>query len=121
MKLRRLLKEKLARGHVEVTLALDRGGEESYALNRQLVGGYLAAFRAAAAEFGIASSPDLNAVLRLPGALGPASAALGDKSEATVLHAAEVAIAKLNEMRTEEGRGIERELRERLDRAARAR
>src|SRR5438552_12901058 len=65
MKLRRLLKEKLARGHVEVTLALDRGGEESYSLNRQLVGGYLAAFRAAAAEFGIASSPDLNVVLRV--------------------------------------------------------
>src|SRR6266851_4403985 len=38
MKLRRLLKEKVARGHVEVTLALDRGGEEGYSLNRQLVG-----------------------------------------------------------------------------------
>ena len=115
MKLRRLLKEKLARGHVEVTLALDRGGEESYSLNRQLVGGYLAAFRAAAAEFGIAASPDLNAVLRVPGALGAASAALEGDSEAAVLRAAEEAIVKLNQMRTEEGRGIERELRERLD------
>ena len=32
MKLRRLLKEKLARGHVELTLNLDRGGGESFAL-----------------------------------------------------------------------------------------
>ena len=29
MKLRRLLKEKLARGHVELTLNLERGGSES--------------------------------------------------------------------------------------------
>ena len=36
MKLRRLLKEKLARGHVELTLNLERGGNESFALNRQI-------------------------------------------------------------------------------------
>ena len=38
MKLRRLLKEKLARGHVELTLNLDRSGGETFALNRQIVG-----------------------------------------------------------------------------------
>ena len=42
MKLRRLLKEKLARGHVELTLNLERGGSEGFALNRELVGGYIA-------------------------------------------------------------------------------
>jgi len=68
MKLRRLLKEKLARGHVELTLNLERGGSESSRLNRQIAGGYIQAFRAAAAEFGLAAEPDLNAVLRLPGA-----------------------------------------------------
>ena len=69
MKLRRLLKEKMARGHVELTLNLERGGNENFALNRQIAGGYIQAFRAAAAEFGLAAEPDLNAVLRLPGAL----------------------------------------------------
>jgi uncharacterized protein YicC (UPF0701 family) len=34
MQLRRLLKEKIARGHVEVTLSLERGGGETLALNR---------------------------------------------------------------------------------------
>ena len=34
MKLRRLLKEKLARGHVELTLNLERGGSDGFALNR---------------------------------------------------------------------------------------
>ena len=36
MKLRRLLKEKMARGHVELTLNLERGGNETFALNRQI-------------------------------------------------------------------------------------
>ena len=37
MQLRRLLKEKIARGHVEVTLSLERGGGETFSLNRPLV------------------------------------------------------------------------------------
>ncbi|HMH08184.1 MAG TPA: YicC/YloC family endoribonuclease, partial [Terriglobales bacterium] len=53
MKLRRLLKDKLARGHVELTLNLDRGSGDSFALNRQIVGGYIQAFRTAAAEFSL--------------------------------------------------------------------
>src|SRR3989454_6344558 len=57
MKLRRLLKEKLARGHLELALKLERGGGDSFALNRQMVGGYILAFRAAAAEFSLAAEP----------------------------------------------------------------
>src|SRR5438067_6359162 len=66
MKLRRLLKEKLARGHVEITIALDRATDAGMSFNRELVGGYIAAFRAAAAEFQLNAEPDLNATLRLP-------------------------------------------------------
>src|SRR6266404_5019937 len=120
MKLRRLLKEKLARGHVEITVALDRGGDTGLTFNRELVGGYIAAFRAAAAEFSLAAEPDLNAVLRLPGALGAASAALDEAAETAVLASTEQAIARLNAMREEEGRGIERELRDRLQRLQKA-
>src|ERR1700738_537074 len=47
MKLRRLLKEKLARGHVELTLSLERGVADGFSLNRDLVGGYIQAFRKA--------------------------------------------------------------------------
>ena len=120
MKLRRLLKEKLARGHVEITLALDRGGEEGMALNRQLVAGYIAAFRAASSEFKIEAEPDLNAVMRMPGALGGATASFEGDAETAVLQAVEQAITRLNEMREDEGRSIERELRERLGRLRKA-
>ena len=69
MKLRRILKEKLARGHVELTLSLQRAESNGFALNREMVSGYIAAFRAASAEFQLAAEPDLNAILRIPGAL----------------------------------------------------
>src|ERR1700740_2800470 len=72
MKLRRLLKEKLARGHVELTLSLEGGGGEAFALNREMVKGYVDAFRAAAAAFSLAAEPDLNVILRMPGALDAA-------------------------------------------------
>jgi len=114
MKLRRLLKEKLARGHVELTLNLERGGAEGFALNRQIAGGYVQAFRAAAAEFGIAAEPDLNAVLRMPGALDAAALPADGALESSVLAKVEELLSHLNQMREEEGRGIERELRQRM-------
>jgi uncharacterized protein (TIGR00255 family) len=115
MKLRRLLKEKIARGHLELTLSIDRGTSEGYGLNRELVGGYIQAFRAAAAEFGLAAEPDLNVILRMPGAMDTSSGAAGGELEAAVLAQIEEALARLNQMREEEGRGIERELRERME------
>jgi uncharacterized protein (TIGR00255 family) len=120
MKLRRLLKEKIARGHVELTLNLDRGGGESFALNRQIVGGYIQAFRTAAAEFSLAAEPDLNAVLRIPGALDNASLPADGALEASVLNKVEELLDRLNQMREEEGRGINRELRQRMAHVAEA-
>ena len=120
MKLRRLLKEKLARGHVELTLNLDRGGGDTFALNRHIVGGYIQAFRAAAAEFSLAAEPDLNAVLRIPGALDTASLPADGVLESSVLSKVGELLDRLNQMREEEGRGIGRELRDRMARVAAA-
>jgi uncharacterized protein (TIGR00255 family) len=114
MQLRRLLKEKMARGHVEISLSLERPSSETFSLNRELVGSYIAAFRAAAAEFSLAVEPDLNAVLRIPGALDAASEAADGELEAAVMTRVEEVLDRLNQMREEEGRGIARELRERM-------
>src|SRR5579864_9480570 len=114
MQLRRLLKEKMARGHVEVTLSLDRSSSDAFALNRELVGGYVAAFRAASAEFSLASEPDLNAILRIPGALDSGTVTADEDIEAAVMARAGEALERLNKMREEEGRSIEHELRQRM-------
>jgi len=120
MKLRRLLKEKLARGHVELSLNLERAGSDGLELNKRVVGGYVQAFRAAASEFGLAAEPDLNAALRLPGALEASVAAADGAWEGCVLSKAETALEELNRMRDEEGRDIERELRDRMTHIQRA-
>jgi uncharacterized protein (TIGR00255 family) len=114
MQLRRLLKEKMARGHVEVTLSLERTANDSFSLNRQIVGGYIAAFRAAAAEFSLSADPDLNAVLRIPGALDSQGDSASEEIEPAVMARIGDALDRLNQMREEEGRGIGRELRERM-------
>ena len=105
MKIRRILKERLARGHVEVTLSVDRRGGGGYEFNREMVGGYVEAFRKATKEYGITGEPDLNNVFRMPGALG-ATLPLDGNFEASVLAALDLAIQKLNLMREQEGRGM---------------
>jgi uncharacterized protein (TIGR00255 family) len=112
--LRRLLKEKLARGHVDVNLSFEQASAAPLTLNRQLVAAYVKAFRSAAAENNLAAEPDLNAVLRLPGALDSTSAPPEEVLLPAVLPKLEEALSQLNRMRTEEGRGMEHELRERM-------
>jgi uncharacterized protein (TIGR00255 family) len=114
MQLRRLLKENVARGHLEVSLSLDRSSSEAFCLNRELVGGYIGAFRSAAAEFSLATEPDLNAILRIPGALDSAHESPDGEIESAVMSKVSEAIDRLNQMREEEGRGITRELRQRM-------
>ena len=114
MSLRKVLKEKLARGHVDVNLSLEQGGGAPLMLNRQLVSAYVQAFRAAAIEAGIAAEPDLNAVLRLPGALDSSAAPPESEFMPAVLSKIEEALLNLNRMREEEGRAMDRELRERM-------
>ncbi len=114
MKLRRLLKDKMARGHVEVILNLDRSATNGVAINRQLIAGYVEAFRAAAEEFEIEGEPDLNVVLRMPGAMESGAEKSGEELETAVMACVEEVLSRLNEMREEEGRSISTELRARM-------
>src|SRR5271163_2424761 len=114
MKLRRILKEKMARGHVEVILSLERSGTNGVALNRQLIAGYVEAFRAAAEEFGVEGEPDLNVVLRMPGAMESGAERSGEELDAVVMLRVEEAISKLEETRDQEGGTISTELRGRM-------
>ena len=116
MKLRKALKERLARGHVELTLQLERGAAGALTVNQEFVGAYINAYQMAAMQFEVKAEPDLNAILKLPGALVPAPAAADDSFESRVLAALEEAVGQLNQMREAEGKEIARELRERAGR-----
>src|SRR5215470_14450745 len=69
MQLRKALKEKIARGHVEVSLSIDRSAKLEAQYDASLVSAYVAAFRNAATQHQLNSEPDLNAIFRLPGVL----------------------------------------------------
>lgn len=114
MQLRRALKEKLKRGHVEVTLNLERAQKAEAGYDHALVAAYVDAFRAAAAEHGLKDEPDLNSVFRLPGVL-TMEARSSDEDlqglEEAVLREMDGLVAALNGMRAQEGKVLADELR----------
>jgi uncharacterized protein (TIGR00255 family) len=115
--IRRTFKERMHRGHVELTLSLDYAGGASVSVNRPIVAGYVHAFRKVADELQISGEPDLNAIFRLNGVMsGGGELPADDASQSAVMAKVEEAIEKLNAMRAHEGQQMARELRERLDR-----
>jgi uncharacterized protein (TIGR00255 family) len=129
------LKRSLARGHIECTLTLDRNGRKE-AVERRPVAvafdvpalrSYVASFRAAAEELGLASEPDLNLAAHVPGLLLAAAESRpeAEAEEADALQSAlsrdvpallSEALAALKVMRAHEGAALAAMLRECLDR-----
>ena len=120
MELRKMLKERLVRGHVDLSLALDRTAQQRAGFNRELVAGYLAAFAAAREEHGLIGEPDLNAVLRLPGALQAENRNEDDSTAltASVLEQMPRLLEQLKIMRSREGDALETILLDILTRLA---
>jgi uncharacterized protein (TIGR00255 family) len=118
--LRRLMKERLKRGHVDVTLHIDRRTRESaqaIQLNRELLAAHLQVFHEAAKLHHFNVEPDLNELLRMPGVLSTdAGMAAPDPARGPLLEAAVMAIApslldQLNQVRGIEGAALAAELR----------
>jgi uncharacterized protein (TIGR00255 family) len=124
MELRKALKENLVRGHVELTLSVDRSNQQTAGYNRELVSGYLAAFAAAREEHGLGGQPDLNAVLRLPGALQSENRSNSEEEQAALTESVQREIGPLLEqlktMRAREGEALKAILEGTLDRLAEA-
>ena len=114
MQMRRVLKEKLRRGHVDVTLQMERRTNAEVQLNAGLLDAYVRAFREAAVVHGLASEPDLNAMLRIPGVMSAESSVDAEDTptlEAAVLAQVGPLVEKLNEARAHEGAALAAELR----------
>lgn len=117
--LRRLLKERVKRGHIDVTLHLDRRVRETtqtIQLNKELLAAHLQVFHDAAKLHHFNVEPDLNELLKMPGVLSSEIAAPLDATRGTALEAAVMAIAlglldQLNQVRGVEGAALAAELR----------
>jgi len=120
LQMRKAIKEKISRGHIEISLSLQQGEMGGFQLNHALVEGYVRAFQEAAEHLGIVAQPDLNVILRMQGALAGDSAVLDETMERAILSKLNDLLDTLNRMRDEEGRGIDRELRGRMQGLSRA-
>ncbi|MGD0293565.1 MAG: YicC/YloC family endoribonuclease [Terracidiphilus sp.] len=124
MELRKAIKDNLIRGHVDLTLSIDRSNQQTAGYNRELVNSYLTAFAAAREEHGLGGQPDLNAILRLPGALQSDNRSNGDEEQIALTDSVQREIGPLLEqlktMRAREGEALEAILRGTLDRLAEA-
>jgi len=118
--LRRLVKERVKRGHVDVTLHLDRRVREqapTIQLNRELLAAHMSVFHEAAKLHHFNVEPDLSELLRMPGVLSSdAVATTQDGTRAAAIEAAVMALApslldQLNQMRATEGEALAAELR----------
>ncbi len=117
--LRRLIKERVLRGHVDVTLHPDRRVREaavSIQLNRELLAAHMQVFHEAAKLHHFNVEPNLNELLRMPGVLSSEAGAAPDAARAAALEAAVMALApslldQLNQVRAAEGATLAAELR----------
>jgi uncharacterized protein (TIGR00255 family) len=114
IQMRRMLKERLRRGHIELTLQLERRANGEIQLNARLLSAYMQAYREASETNGLAYEPDLNAMLRIPGMMTVESGIGADELaglDAAVLSQIGPLVEKLNEVRAQEGAALAAELR----------
>lgn len=120
-RMRQLLRERVRRGHIDVTLHFEPAGPAAVQVNREVAEAYLRIAEDLRRQFGMKTEPDLMALLRLPGVIA-ASGTLGetgseDEQERLATEVAaclEEALTRLDEMRRAEGRLLAEEMSGRL-------
>ena len=120
-RMRQLLRERVRRGHIDVTLHFEPAGPAAVQVNREVAEAYLRIAEDLRRQFGMKTEPDLMALLRLPGVIAT-SGTLGetgseDEQERLATEVAaclEEALTRLDEMRRAEGRLLAEEMSGRL-------
>ncbi len=115
--MRSLLKQHVARGHVEIRVSLSRDTEqECFLYNRTLLTRYVSVFQQAATDFSLDSKPDLNSLFSLPGVFDSSqlNKPLENTFEPEAIGALKECIQALNAYREQEARelcaGLETEI-----------
>ncbi len=115
---RRLLKENISRGHVEITVGYGSAGVTELQIDRKLLAAYLKGYQTLKEEFGGSAEPDLLALLRVPGLVASGSSEMSAEKFETMRPGIELAVGealgKLNEMREREGESLRRDLQARF-------
>jgi uncharacterized protein (TIGR00255 family) len=118
--LRRIVRERIHRGHVEIQLAAEPRTAATIQVNQELVKAYMRAAEALRQETRAAADVDVVALLRLPGVISGAGI-IAPQDEGAQAQLGKIlgdclhdALTKLDEMRRSEGAHLLEELRSRL-------
>ena len=111
--IRKVLRARLHRGHVDVNLRVDLIGASAVEVKRDLAEAYLRAADDLRKQFGLKTEPDLIALMRLPGVVAAPGAPAGglsdealEKLRVLVAECFELAVARLEEMQLVEGKTL---------------
>jgi uncharacterized protein (TIGR00255 family) len=124
IRLRQTVRERIARGHVDVYVGVEPGSGVPVQVNRDLLQSYLRAAQEVRKETSDAADVDIVALLRLPGVIGGLAPQIPDseQGQSQLGEALERclgdALARLDDMRRAEGRHLASDLRERVARIA---
>lgn len=122
--LRQAVREKIQRGHVEVSASFLPGAAAPLRINQELASGYLRAAEELRLQTSAAASVDVAGILRLPGVVLGVTPALPESEEEqerlgkALAACLTEALGKLDEMRRIEGRHLAEDLRARTARIA---
>jgi uncharacterized protein (TIGR00255 family) len=112
MAARQRVKQRVTRGFVQVWASLELRGNTALRVRRDLVEGYVAAWRDLAREHKLAAEPDLSALFRLPGivSFGETVEAADGNLEEVLLKTLDRALEQLTAVREREARSIVEEM-----------
>jgi uncharacterized protein (TIGR00255 family) len=116
-RIRQIVRERVRRGHLDVTLRYELAGPAAVGVNEQVAAAYLQAVHALQKQFGFHAEPDLASILRLPGVIGPAAASLDEelaRLETVVARSLSEALDHLDRMREQEAAALCQEMAGRL-------
>ena len=81
-RLRQIVRERVRRGHLDVTLHFELAGAAAVGINQDVAAAYMQAVNLLRKQFGVQAEPDLASLLRLPGVIGPPAASLEREMDA---------------------------------------
>jgi uncharacterized protein (TIGR00255 family) len=115
--IRQIVRERIRRGHLDVSVHYELEGPAAVGVNHEVAAAYLAAVEALRSKFSITSEPDVAAILRLPGVIGPPASSLEEeivKLEGVTTRCLLEALDRLDRMREREAGHLREEMSARL-------
>lgn len=116
-RIRQTVRERVHRGHLDVTLYHELAGPAAVGVNQEVAAAYVEAVNSLRRKFDVQAEPDLASILRLPGVIGSPITSLDEQLERLEAVAARClgeALDKLDRMRESEANHLREEMSGRL-------